>query len=108
MGVGDVAGWAWLAFLSGCLLGYVVRDVLGDDPAADVLDRRVTNPYAHMLGRVMEVRKYEASDWEPCVVVAVGWHGSVCVRRICDLDRPGFWVQSDRARTHLREREVER
>ena len=104
MAVSDVLGWGWLAFLSGCLLGYVIRSVALADPGA----ARTSNPYAHLLGKVMEVRKYDASDWEPCVVVAVGWHGSVCVRRLCDIERPGFWVHNDRARTHLREREVER
>ena len=101
MAVTDVLGWGWLAFLSGCLLGFVARSVLESFEGA--IDRRVASPHAHMLGRLMEVRKYDASDWEPCVVVAVGWHGSVCVRRLCDIDRPGFWVHHDRAMTHLRE-----
>ena len=103
MAVSDVLGWGWLAFLSGCLLGFVVRSVALDSPFAAKVDQRVVSPHAYLLGRLMEVRKYDASDWEPCVVVAVGWRGSVCVRRICDIDRPGFWVHHDRAVTHLRE-----
>ena len=103
MAVSDVLGWGWLAFLSGCLLGFVVRSVALDSPFAAKVDQRVCSKYAYLLNRLMEVRKYDASDWEPCVVVAVGWHGSACVRRLCDIDQPGFWVHHDRATTHLRE-----
>lgn len=62
---------------------------------------RYRNPYAHLLGAEVEVRKYEASDWERCVVTAVSWHGAVCVRR--QHDAKGFWVDSERAPTHVRE-----
>lgn len=50
------------------------------------------NPHAHLLGRVVEARKYEISDWERYIVCAVGWHGSVCLRDVDDPDRKGFWV----------------
>lgn len=59
------------------------------------------NPYARLLGQEVEVRKYEASGWERCVVTAVSWHGAVCVRR--RNDAKGFWVDSERAPTHVRE-----
>lgn len=45
-----------------------------------------------MLGREVMARKYEASDWERYVVVAEGWHGSMCLRRADDMERNGFWM----------------
>lgn len=61
------------------------------------------NPYAEMLGREVEAKKYDGSDWERYVVVAVSWHGSLCLRETGDPKRKGFWVHHDRAMTHVRE-----
>lgn len=66
-------------------------------------DLRVCNPHARMLGRVVEARKYEAYDWEPCVVVGVGWHGSLGLRKLSELDRRGFWIKHNQVPTHVRE-----
>lgn len=59
------------------------------------------NPYAHMLGRVVEAQRYEGGDWGTYVVVAVGWHGSMCLRSLTEPTRNGFWLhrwESDRVR----------
>jgi hypothetical protein len=61
------------------------------------------NEHAHMLGKVVEARKYDGSDWERCVVVAVSWHGSLCVRPCAELERRGWWMDAKRAATHVRE-----
>ena len=66
--------------------------------------RRPLSPYAALLDAEVLVRKYEASDWEPCVVVAVSKSGAVCVRRIEDRDvtRSGFWIKSELAPERVR------
>lgn len=55
--------------------------------------REATNRYAWLLGREVEARLYPGSGWERYVVVAVGWHGSVCVRRAEEPQRRGWWVK---------------
>ena len=66
--------------------------------------RRPLSPYAALLDAEVLVRKYQASDWEPCVVVAVSKSGAVCVRRIEDRDvtRSGFWIKSELAPDRVR------
>ena len=61
------------------------------------------NPYAHLLGRVVEVKVYQASDWERMVVVAVSWHGAVCVRRVADMESRGRWIRKELAPDRVRE-----
>lgn len=63
--------------------------------AVDGLRADDVNPYARMLGRVVEARKTEDSDWEPYVVVAVGWHGSMCLRTLSEPSRNGFWMHRE-------------
>lgn len=85
--------WAALARVEGLLFH-----------AHERLDRiDALSPHARMLGRVVEARKYEGYDWEPCMVVGVGWHGSLGLRKMSELDRRGFWVRHDRVATHVRE-----
>ena len=55
--------------------------------------REGLNPHAHLLGKTVEARVYEASDWERMVVVAVSWKGGVCVRRASDPDGRGRWIK---------------
>lgn len=66
-------------------------------------DERAMNPHARLLGQVVEARIYEASDWERCVVVAVGWHGAVCLRREDNQGTPGRWIPSYLAASRVRE-----
>ena len=59
------------------------------------------NPYAHLLGRVVEAQRYEGGEWSQYVVVAVGWHGSMCLRSLTEPTRNGFWLhrwEADRVR----------
>lgn len=51
-----------------------------------------TNQYARYLGEEVLAKVYEASDWERCVIVAISWHGSVCVRPADDLATKGRWI----------------
>lgn len=61
------------------------------------------NPHAHLLGKVVEAKVYEASEWELMVVVAVGWHGAVCVRPLSDMRYGGRWIRSELAPSRIRE-----
>lgn len=61
------------------------------------------SPHARMLGRVVEVKKFEGSEWERAVVVAVSRHGAVCVRRLSDMEARGFWLNKDLAPHRVRE-----
>ncbi len=64
---------------------------------------RSLNPHAHLLGRVVECRVYEASDWERYIVVAVSWEGAVCVRRESTPKITGRWIPKDKAPERVRE-----
>lgn len=87
--VGFYALIAWLWWL-----------LLHDEPDPDL------NPYARMLGKVVEVKKHPASDWEPCIVVAVSWHGGLRVRRLSEIDEDGhgngFWIDKTVVRERVR------
>lgn len=61
------------------------------------------NPHARMLGELVEVRELKRDVWIRAVVVAVGWHGSVCVRPVDQLEEPGWWVRHENATWRLRE-----
>ena len=61
------------------------------------------NPYAHLLGKTVEAKVYEASEWERMVVVAVSWRGAVCVRPEHDLGTIGRWIKKDLTPTRVRE-----
>ena len=58
------------------------------------------NKYAHLLGRTVWVRKYEASRWERAIVVAVSRYGSVAVRRTSDPKESAHWID----KRHVNER----
>ena len=81
-------------FLAGAFFGFLVA-------SATVLGAS-ENPHSWMLGRRARVRKYEASEWELCDIVAVSWRGSVCARRVADPDGKGFWVVRSKVPTHVR------
>lgn len=65
--------------------------------------REGLNPHAHLLGKIVEARVYEASDWEPMVVVAVSWKGAVCVRYANDPDGRGRWIKKQFVPYRVRE-----
>ena len=56
---------------------------------------RQMNPHAWMLGRTVDARVYEGSDWEHMVVVAVSWKGAVCVRPLENLSTRGRWIRKE-------------
>lgn len=58
------------------------------------------NPYAPMLGKTVEYKKYEGSDWEVGIVIAVSWHGALQIRDKYDNT---FWISKVKARTNVRE-----
>ena len=68
---------------------------------------RHSNPYARLLGRVVEAKVYEGSKWEKVLVVAVSWRGSVCVRPVRDLSSKGRWIHKTVAPERVRELEGE-
>jgi len=61
-----------------------------------------TNPYARFLGKIVEAKVYEASDWERMLVVAVSWKGSVCVRPVRDLGTVAHWINKDKVPYRVR------
>lgn len=61
-----------------------------------------TNQYARFLGEEVMAKVYEASDWERCVIVAISWHGSVCVRPADDLATKGRWIHHAFARGRIK------
>lgn len=64
-------------------------------------ERERMSPHAHWLGRRVLVRKYDASDWEPGVVVCVSHKGSLCIRR--DAESSGWWMDAKRVPGRVRE-----
>lgn len=75
----------------------IVHDIMRDLDAAKKTTRLLVemmphNAYARYLGEEVMAKVYEASDWKRCVVVAVSWHGSVCVRPADDLATKGRWI----------------
>ena len=54
-----------------------------------------TNRWGLLLDRTVWVRKYEASDWEEAVVVAVSHKGALAVRRTCDPREKAHWIRKD-------------
>lgn len=61
-----------------------------------------SNQYARYLGEEVLAKVYEASDWERCVIVAISWHGSVCVRPADDLATKGRWIHHAFARGRIK------
>lgn len=62
-----------------------------------------TNPYARFLGKIVEAKIYEASDWERVLVVAVSWKGSLCVRPVRDLGASARWIHKGKVPMRVRE-----
>ena len=60
------------------------------------------SPYARLLGRHVAAKKYESSEWERYVVVAVSWQGSLRLRKDSEVDRNGFWIHWDKVDTRVR------
>lgn len=65
-----------------------------------VLKALSINPYAPMLGKTVEYKKYEGSDWEVGIVIVVSWHGALQIRDKYDNT---FWISKVKARTNVRE-----
>lgn len=61
------------------------------------------NPYAHLLGKTVEAKVYEASEWERMVVVAVSWKGAVAVRPEWDLQTKARWIHKSKVPDRVRE-----
>lgn len=70
---------------------------------SDMLKMMDLNPHAHLLGKTVEYRKFEASDWQRGVVWCVGIHGGLCIRDAEYLEQPGKWIDSDKAVYRVRE-----
>lgn len=75
----------------------IVHDVLRDLDASRNVNRILVdylpkNAYARYLGEEVMAKIYEQSEWSRCVVVAISWHGSVCVRPADDLATKGRWI----------------
>lgn len=85
----------------------VVHDLMRDLDAAKKTTRLLVemmpkNAYARYLGEEVLAKVYEASEWKRCVVVAISWHGSVCVRPADDLATKGRWIHHAFARERIK------
>lgn len=60
------------------------------------------NPYASWLGRRCWVRPHGRPDWTEHVIVAVSWHGAVCVRGAARLGDDGYWIKKQNVRWRVR------
>lgn len=60
------------------------------------------NKHARLLGKEVEAKVYEGSEWERMVVVAVSWRGAVCVRPVHDLTTKGRWIHKSKAPGRVR------
>lgn len=90
-----------MAFLLWGQLSDLDRDVYACQIALQ--DLKADNPHARLLGKTVEYRKYEASDWQLGVVWCVGIHGGLCIRDADYLDAPGKWIKSDKVTSRVRE-----
>ena len=75
----------------------IVHDLMRDLDASRKTNVILTsylphNSYARYLGEEVMAKVYEQSEWSRCVVVAISWHGSVCVRPADDLATKGRWI----------------
>ena len=91
---------AYLAFCIAVMCCLVSAAVARKKQSRQWLDQRATaetamNVYAHLLGKTVLARVYEASEWERMVVVAVSWRGAVCVRPESDLQTVGRWIRKE-------------
>lgn len=85
----------------------IVHDVLRDLDASRnanrmLIDYLPKNAYARLLGEEVLAKVYEQSEWKRCVVVAISWHGSVCVRPADDLATKGRWIHHAFARGRVK------
>ena len=55
-------------------------------------------PYAAWLGKRCWVRPAGRAVYSEHVVVAVSWHGAVCVRRADRMDEDGYWIKKQNVR----------
>ena len=102
--MGDHIAIGLLMCVCGVLFVWALTVTADWREAAKRLERlQFANPHARLLGRVVEARIYEASDWERVVVVAVSWKGGVCVRPMRDMEAPGRWIRKQLVPDRVRE-----
>lgn len=75
----------------------IVHDIMRDLDASRKTNVILTsylpkNAYARYLGEEVMAKIYEQSKWSRCIVMAISWHGSVCVRPADDLATKGRWI----------------
>lgn len=83
----------WLLAL---VVGLAVGFALGMMRMAD----KTVRGWDYERGERVLVKKYEASDWEMATVVAVSWHGSVCVRP--EGEEKGYWIKQAMTDTRVK------
>ena len=83
----------WLLAL---VMGFAVGFALGTMRMAD----KAVRGWNYECGERVLVKKYEASDWELATVVAVSWHGAVCVRP--EGEEKGYWIKQVMTETRVK------
>lgn len=95
---------AILAGACGILFVWAITTYNDYRQAAKRLERlQFCNKHAHLLGKTVEAKVYEGSNWERMVVVAVSWRGAVAVRPVWDLHAKSRWIQKHLVPQRVRE-----
>lgn len=100
---------ATIGLVAYCLVGtavmalFVRASTRRQIPEHDQPQPPALNKYAHLLGRTVEAKVYEASSWERMVIVAVSWQGAVCVRPVRDMRTKGRWIRKNLVPSRIRE-----
>lgn len=82
------------------ILALVVGLAVGTAAGTALMAHTAIRGWEYACGEKVLAKKYEASDWEMATVVAVSWHGSVCVR--IEGEEKGKWLDPVKAETRVR------
>ncbi len=82
------------------ILALVVGLAVGTATGTTLMASMALRGWPYACGEKVLVKKYEGSDWEMGTVVAVSWHGSVCVRP--EGQERGIWMRPEKAETRVR------
>lgn len=82
------------------VLALVVGLAVGTAAGMTIMASKAIRGWEYACGEKVLAKKYEGSDWELATVVAVSWHGSVCVR--VEGEEKGKWLDPVKAETRVR------
>ena len=83
---------AFAGMVGGMILGAAIASIAS----------KPDNPYASWLGRECWVRPASRDTWKRHVIVAVSWHGAICVRDAERISEDGYWIKRENVRWRMR------